>query len=163
MYRYLILAFALALAVTACGPKSTFKRPANVQNPVAYNYYYNALYADVFYRCTTPEAGGLGVDGYAISSASSGSAIENFHVRLFAKDAKGNTVADRWTYGDRLVADLQTPVPFRISVPTAGEGIRYDLYYNFDVKEGSMRNPHFGTVGDVCGGRYRRKEGPPGS
>ncbi len=161
MYRSLIV--ALAFTLTACDPKSTFKRPANVQNPVEYNYYYNALYADVFYRCTTPEAGGLGVDGYAISSASSGSAIENFQVRLFAKDAKGNTVADRWTYGDRLVADLQTPVPFRISVPTAGEGIRYDLYYSFVVDDEREKLQQFGTVKDVCGGRYRRKEVPPGS
>lgn len=161
MIRCLIL--GLAVALTACGTSSTFQRPANVTNPVAYNYYYDALYADVFYRCTTPEAGGLGVDGYAISSASSGNAIENFQVRLFAKDAKGTTVADRWTYGDRLVADLQTPVPFRISVPAAGEGIRYDLYYNFDVREERMRNPHFGTIEDVCGGRHRRKEVPPAS
>ena len=57
MYRYLIL--ALALGVTACGPKSTFRQPVDIYNPPAeYAYYYDALYADFFWRCVTPERGG---------------------------------------------------------------------------------------------------------
>ncbi len=182
MYRYLIL--ALALGVTACGPKSTFRQPVDIYNPPPeYAYYYDALYADFFWRCVTPEQGGLRVEGYAVTSLRNNIAILDFEVRLFALDAKGNILGDRWTYGDRLSPSNLDPVPFAITVPAADDVSRYDLYYYF-VSGGNGGNggaaqapprvqrvriklaaglTWFGTIEDVCGVRWQRKVLPPGA
>ena len=185
MYRYLIL----ALALTGCAlPPSTFTRPADLYNPPEeYAYYYDALYADFFWRCVTPERGGVRVEGYAVSSLRNNIAILDFEVRLFALDAKGNILGDRWTYGDRLSPSNLDPVPFAITVPAAADVVRYDLYYYFEVPEwhgnnggdggaqgrpriqrvrvvlASMGLDYFGTIEDVCGGRWQRKLLPPAS
>ena len=176
MYRYLIL----ALALTGCAlPPSTFTRPADLYNPPAeYAYYYDALWADLFWRCTTPEGEGVRVEGYAVSSLRNNMAFFNFEVRLFALDAKGNILADRWTYGNTTGAVRLEPVSFAISVPAAGEEVRYDLYYRFESMDGGgqARGGHrrqqvrlvvfgagmevFGTIEDVCGERWRRKDMP---
>jgi hypothetical protein len=162
MYRYLIL----ALALTGCASSpSTFTRPADVYNPVEYPSYYDALSADLFWRCKTPDVGGGTIEGYAVSSTRENLPISNFEVALFARDAKGKTVAKRWTYGDRLSASQFQPVPFQISV-AAVEGVaRYDLYYAFQIPGERRRwsERRFGTIEDVCSDRWRRKAEPPAS
>ena len=177
MYRYRILIVALVL--TGCAvPASTFTHPADLYHPVEYSMTYDALYADLFWRCKTPEGGGVHVEGYAVTSTRSNMAIHNFGVRLIARDATGNIVANRWTYGGLLHASNIDPVPFAISVPAAGKGVRYDLHYQFQKAESpGSRAPQpprrvwlvsgardvFGTIEDVCDDKYRRKAPPPGS
>ncbi len=165
MYRYLIL----ALVIAGCAsPPSTFTRPVDIYNPPAeYANYYDALYADFFWHCVTPEDR-TSVRGYAVSSLRNAVGLVNFEVRLTARAAKGEKLAEGWTYGDRLNAANSEPVPFAVSVPAAGEGVRYDLYYQFVVPGESGRGGHsglnyFGTIEDACGPRYRRKQVPPGS
>ncbi len=165
MYRYLIL----ALVIAGCAsPPSTFTRPADVYNPPAeYANYYDALYADFFWRCVTPEDR-TSVRGYAVSSLRNMVGLVNFEVRLSARAAKGEKLAEGWTYGDRLNAADSEPVPFAVSVPAADDVSRYDLYYEFVVPGESGRGEHsgmnyFGTIEDACGPRYRRKQVPPGS
>jgi len=176
MYRYVICALLMAGCTL---PPSTFRQPADVYNPPAeYAYYYDALYADFFWRCVTPERGGVRVEGYAISSLRNNMAFFNFEVRLFALDAKGNILADRWTYGDTIGAVRLVPVSFAIAVPAAGAEVRYELYYQFESNDGSgaalrghggqqvqLVGPgpgmlYFGTIEDVCGDRWRRKDMP---
>ena len=182
MHRFLIMALILA----GCAPSSgTFKQPADVYNPPAeYAYAYDALYAELFYRCVTPERGGVRIEGYAITSLRNNMAILDFQVRLFALDAKGNVLTQRWTYGDRLSPTNLDPVPFAIAVPAADGVARYDLYYKFVVPDGNGNGngtaqgiPHiqrvrmvpaagldfFGTIEDVCSVRWQRKVIPPGS
>ncbi len=165
MYRYLIL----ALVIAGCAsPPSTFTRPADVYKPPGeYAYAYDALYAELFWRCVTPEDRTT-VRGYAVSSLRNAVGLVNFEVRLTARAAKGEKLAEGWTYGDRLNAAQSEPVPFAVSVPAAGEGVRYELYYQFVVPGESGRGGHsgmndFGTIEDACGPRYRRKQVPPGS
>ncbi|MFQ5931529.1 MAG: hypothetical protein ACE5MM_03890 [Nitrospiraceae bacterium] len=164
MYRCLIL----ALILTGCASsQSTFARPADVYNPnpVEYPSYYDALSADLFWRCMTPEVGGVTVAGYAVASTRENLPINNFQVTLYARDAKGNELAKRWTYGDILSPSQSQPVPFQISVP-ATEGVaRYDLYYAFAIpgERRRQREGKFGTVEEVCGSRWRRKPKPPAS
>jgi hypothetical protein len=165
MYRYLIL----ALVIAGCAsPPSTFTRPADVYKPGAeYAYAYDALYAELFWRCVTPEDRTT-VRGYAVSSLRNAVGLVNFEVRLTARAAKGEKLAEGWSYGDRLNAAQSEPVPFAVSVPATGEGVRYDLYYQFVVPGESGRGGHsgmndFGTIEDACGPRYRRKQVPPGS
>ncbi len=56
MHRFLILALILA---GCASPPSTFRQPVDIYNPPAeYAYYYDALYADFFWRCVTPRARG---------------------------------------------------------------------------------------------------------
>ena len=68
------------------------------------------------------------------------------------------------------------PVSFAISVPAAGEEVRYELYYRFETTDGRARGGHrrqqvrlvvfgagmevFGTIEDVCGERWRREDMP---
>lgn len=175
MYRYVIL----ALALTGCAlPPSTFTRPADLYHPGDYHLSYDALYANLFWRCVTPGGGGLRVEGYAVTSMRSSMAILDFEVRLSARDAKGDMLAERWTYGDRINASNIEPIPFAISLPKAGEGARYDLFYQFVVPDGAgqARGGHrgqrvrlvgagagfdfFGTIHDVCGGQWRKKAAP---
>ncbi len=165
MYRYLIL----ALVIIGCAsPPSTFTRPSDVYKPPAeYANYYDALYADFFWRCVTPEDRTT-VRGYAVSSMRNMMGLVNFEVRLTARAAKGEKLAEGWTYGDRLNAAQSEPVPFAVSVPAADDVSRYDLYYQFVVPGESGRGGHsgmndFGTIEDACGPRYRRKQVPPGS
>ncbi|MEE9534210.1 MAG: hypothetical protein V3W06_07300 [Acidimicrobiia bacterium] len=165
MHRLMIL----ALVIAGCAsPASTFSRPADVYKPPAeYANYYDALYADFFWRCVPPEDR-TSVRGYAVSSMRNMVGLVNFEVRLTARAAKGEKLAEGWTYGDRLNAAQSEPVPFAVSVPAAGEGVRYDLYYQFVVPGESGRGGHsgmndFGTIEDACGPRYRRKQVPPGS
>ncbi len=175
----------VALVLAGCAsPASTFRQPADVYNPPAdYAYYYDALYADLFWRCVDGERGGVHVDGYAVTSLRSNMAILNFQVRLFARDAKGEKLGEGWTYGDRLSPSNLDPVPFTIAVPAAEEVARYDIYYNFEVPDGngngttSQITPrvrkariklaagltYFGTIEDVCGARWQRKVTPPES
>ncbi len=81
IHRFLILALVLA---GCASPPSTFRQPVDIYNPPAeYAYYYDALYADLFWRCVTPEQGGLRVEGYAVTSLRNNMAILNFEVRLF--------------------------------------------------------------------------------
>jgi hypothetical protein len=118
------------------------------------------------------------VEGYAVSSLRNNMAFFNFEVRLFALDAKGDVLADRWTYGDTIGAVRLVPVSFAISVPAAGDEIRYELHYRFESTDGSgaaLRGhggqqvrlvvfgagvEYFGTIQDVCGDRWRRKDMP---
>ena len=165
MHRLMIL----TLVIAGCAsPPSTFTRPADVYKPPAeYANYYDALYADFFWRCVTPEDRTT-VRGYAVSSLRNAVGLVNFEVRLTARAAKGEKLAEGWTYGDRLNAAQSEPVPFAVSVPAAGEGVRYDLYYQFVVPGESGRGGdsgmnYFGTIEDACGPRYRRKQVPPGS
>ncbi|MFQ5803823.1 MAG: hypothetical protein ACE5JQ_13080, partial [Candidatus Methylomirabilales bacterium] len=111
-------------------------------------------------------------------------AILDFQVRLFARDAKGNVLAERWKYGDRLSPSNLEPVPFTIAVSAADGVFRYDLYYFFVVPDGngngggSVQAPprvqrvriklaagldYFGTIADVCSIRWQRKLLPPAS
>ncbi|MFQ5803822.1 MAG: hypothetical protein ACE5JQ_13075 [Candidatus Methylomirabilales bacterium] len=176
MYRYVICALVLA----GCAlPQSTFSQPADLYNPPAkYANYYDALYADFFWRCVSPERGGVRVEGYAVSSLRNNMAFFNFEVRLFARDAKGDVLADRWTYGDTLGAVRLEPVSFAVSVQAAGEEVRYELYYRFETMDGGGQArgggrgqqvqpvvfgagmEYFGTIQDVCGDRWRRKDVP---
>ncbi len=129
IHRFLILVLVLAGCTL---PPSTFRQPVDIYNPPAeYAYYYDALYADFFWRCVTPEQGGLRVEGYAVSSLRNNIAILDFEVRLFARAAKGEVLAEGWTYGDRLSPSNLEPVPFAIAVPAADDVSRYDLYYYF--------------------------------
>ena len=166
MYRYVILILAVTLTGCASSP-STFARPADVYNPnpAEYPSYYDALSADLFWRCTTPDVGGVSVEGYAVASTRENLPISNFQVTLTARDAKGNELAKRWTYGDRLGPTQYQPVPFTISVPAVKRVGRYDLYYTFEIPgERRRRNEQrFGTVEDVCSGRWRRNVKPPAS
>ena len=165
MHRFMILALVLA---GCASPPSTFTRPADVYNPSAeYANYYDALYADFFWRCVTPEDRTT-VRGYAVSSLRNMVGLVNFEVRLTARAAKGEKLAEGWTYGDRLNVTQSEPVPFAVSVPAAGAGVRYELYYQFVVPGESGRGGHsgmnyFGTIEDACGPRYRRKQVPPES
>ncbi len=165
MHRFMIL----ALVIAGCAsPPSTFRRPVDIYNPPAeYANYYDALYADFFWRCVTPEDR-TSVRGYAVSSLRNMMGLVNFEVRLTARAAKGEKLAEGWTYGDQLNAAQSEPVPFAVSVPAAGAGVRYDLYYQFVAPGESGRGGHsgmnyFGTIEDACGPRYRRKQVPPGS
>lgn len=173
------LIWFIALALTGCAvPSSTFTRPADLWNPPAeYPLYYDALWADLFWRCNTPERGGVRVEGYAVSSTRSNLAVLRFEVQLVTRDAKGHILADRWTYGDRLHASNVEPVPFAIAVPAAGGAVGYDLRYRFQVDDGgdgkdARQGPRvmlvdfleiFGTIEDVCDARWQRKVIPPES
>ncbi|MEE9521932.1 MAG: hypothetical protein V3W05_03915 [candidate division NC10 bacterium] len=178
MVRYLIL----ALALTGCAVSSgTFTRPTDLYNPPPeYPFYYDALYADLFWRCVTPEGGGVRVEGYGVSSTRTGTALYGFEVTLVARDAKGTILADPWIYGDPRDADNVTPTAFAISVPATGEGVGYDLRYRFQTPGGNGNGRAsrgrgvrlvqdtgaqeiFGTIEDVCSDKYRRKVTPPGS
>jgi hypothetical protein len=180
MHRFLILALVLA---GCASPPSTFRQPVDIYNPPAeYAYSYDALYAELFWRCVTPEQGGLRVEGYAVTSLRNNMAILNFQVRLFARAAKGEVLAEGWSYGDRLNPSNLEPVPFAIAVPAADDVSRYDLYYFFVVPDGngggSVQAPSrvqrvritlaagltwFGTIEDVCSVRWQRKVLPPGA
>ncbi len=182
MYRLMIV--ALVIAGCASAP-SSFKQPADLYNPPAeYANYYDALYADFFWRCVTPEDRMLRVRGYAVSSLRNAVGLVNFEVRLTARAVKGEKLAEGWTYGDRLNAAQSEPVPFAVSVPAADDVSRYDLYYYFVVPDGngngggSAQAPprvqrvriklaagldYFGTIEDVCGVRWQRKVLPPGA
>lgn len=162
MYRYLIV----ALVLTGCASSgSTFTRPADVFNPVDYTHRYDGLFAVLFWRCVGPEETGVNVEGYAVGSMRTGVGLNNFQVRLTARDSKGSALAVRSAWGARLNARQFEPVPFQISVPAAGEGGRYDIYYSFRVREPGERRDQvrFGTIEDVCGDRWQRKATPPGS
>ncbi len=165
IHRFLILALVLA---GCASPPSTFSRPADVYNPPAeYAYAYDALYAEIFWQCVTPEDR-TNVRGYAVSSLRNIKGLVNFEVHLTARAAKGEKLAEGWTYGDRLNAAQSEPVSFRVSVPPADDVSRYDLYYQFVVPGEEGRGGHsglnyFGTIEDVCGPRYRRKQVPSGS
>ncbi len=137
MHRFMILALVLA---GCASPPSTFTRPADVYNPSAeYAYAYDALYAELFWHCVTPEDRTT-VRGYAVSSLRNAVGLVNFEVRLTARGAKGEKLAEGWTYGDRLNAADSEPVPFAVSVPAADDVSRYDLYYQFvDPGEGGRR------------------------
>ncbi len=180
MHRFLILALILA---GCASPPSTFRQPVDIYNPPAeYAYSYDALYAELFWRCVTPEQGGLRIEGYAVTSLRNNMAILNLQVRLFARAAKGEVLAEGWSYGDRLSPSNLEPVPFAIAVPAAGDVARYDLYYSFVVPDGngggSAQAPsrvqrvritlaagldYFGTIEDVCSVRWQRKVLPPGA
>jgi hypothetical protein len=165
MHRLMIL----ALVIAGCAsPPSTFTRPADIYNPSAeYAYAYDALYAELFWHCVTPEDRTI-VGGYAVSSLRNMVGLVNFEVRLTARAAKGEKLAEGWTYGDRLNATQSEPVPFAVSVPAGGEGVRYDLYYQFVVPGESGRGGHsgmnyFGMIEDACSAQWQRKVVPPGA
>jgi hypothetical protein len=132
---------------------------------VEYPSYYDALSADLFWRCMTPEVGGVMVVGYAVASTRENLPIHNFAVTLYARDAKGNELARRWTRGDRVSASQIQPVPFTISVPAAEGVAGHDLFYALQVPVGGRRRSErrSGRVEDVCGDRWQRKATPPGS
>lgn len=163
MYRYWMLILTLVLNGCASA-QGTVSRPADVYNPANYPFYYDALSADLFWRCKTPDVGGVSVEGYAVASTRENLPIGNFQVTLRARDAKGKELVNRWTWGDRLNPTEFQPVPFTISVPAAEGVSRYDLYYAFDVPGERRRSSErrFGTVEDVCGERWRRKAETPG-
>ncbi len=174
MYRHLILVLILA----GCAlPPSSFTQPADIYHPVEYPLYFDAVQADLFWRCTTPEGGGVRIEGYALSSLRSNTPIYDFQVRLFARDAQGRILADRWTYGDRAMASRYEPIPFAISVPATGEGVHHELFYWFQYPggggnggRGAQRGPGIvpaqagllpvsWTIQDVCDDRWRQKRG----
>ena len=171
MYRCLILVLILA----GCAP-SAFTPPADIYHPVEYPFYFDAVQADLFWRCTTPEGGGVRIEGYALSSLRTSTPIYNFQVRLIASDAQGGILADRWTYGDLISASRYEPIPFAISVPATGEGVHYDLFYWFQYLSGNgggrgaERGPGIvlaqagllpvsWTIQDVCDDRWRQRRG----
>lgn len=177
------LALILIVALTGCAASpSTFTRPRDLYNPQEYPFYYDALWADLFWRCATPEGGGVGVQGYAIASMRSNMGIFLFEVQLKVRDAKGRILVDRWSYGDPLDADNITPIAFALAVPKPAEAVGYDLFYRFKSPDGNgnggstsqrRQEPRvvlvrgglevFGTVVDVCSERYRRKATPSAS
>jgi|GEM_PF-2480998 len=173
MYRCVIL----ILILTGCAlPPSPFTPPADIYHPVEYPFYFDAVQADLFWRCTTPEGGGVRIEGYALSSLRSSMPIYDFQVRLFARDAQGKILADRWTYGDLSSAKRYEPIPFAISVPATGEGVHYDLFYWFQYPGGGNggRGAQHGpgivlaraglqpvswTIQDVCDDKWRQRRG----
>lgn len=165
MYRYLILPSALALIVAACGPPSTFKRPENIYspNPTTYPSHYGSPYIDMFWHCQTPPAGGVSIDGYVATSLNQNLPPQNFGVTLKAFNAKGQQLTERFAYGDDLDPDQFEPVPFEVSLQAIEGVARYDIYYSFVYVDERQRNQQFGTVEDVCGGRWVREATPPGS
>ena len=170
MYRCVILVLVLAGCATQESP-FTFTQPADLYRPAEYPYYFDAVQADLYWRCTTPEGGGVRVEGYALSDLRSNLPIYDFQVRLFARDAKGEILADRWTYGDLISASRYEPIPFAISVPATGEGVHYDLFYWFQYPSGNGGRgserpeivlaratllPVSWTIEDVCDDRWRK-------
>ncbi len=163
MSRYLYV--ILALILTGCASSgSTFARPANLYNPSPerYPFHYATPYVDLFWHCQTPEAGGVSVHGYAAASTNRNMPVQNFSVILKAMGAKGQKVTERFTYGDNLDPGLFNPVPFEVSLAAAEGVARHDLYYSFYVVDGREKVSQFGTVENVCGGRWQRKAKPSG-
>ncbi len=153
MYRSVIL----ALIITGwMMPSRAFSQGSDLYDPANYPFYYNALYADLFWRCKTTDVRGVGLEGYAVSSR--GEPIAKFQVRLIARDPKGKQLSDRAAYGKSQSAHLSAPIPFAIAVPTGGETVRHDLLYSFEVpSEDRTSRRQFGTAEDACGGRWRRQ------
>ena len=164
MYRYVVLPLALALVVSACGPKSTFKQPVNIYNPnpATYPSQYSTPYIDMFWHCQTPPVGGVSIDGYVATSINQNLPPQNFSVILKAYNAKGQKLTERFSYGDDLDPDQFEPVPFEVSLQPIEGAARHDLYYAFVVIDQGDRLQEFGTVEDVCGGRWAREATPPG-
>ena len=162
MYRYLILALVLAGCAASA---STFKRPADLYNPnpVSYPFHYSDPYVELFWRCQTPEAGGVSVEGYAASSTNANVPLMNFNVTLSAVDAEGRKLTRRFAWGTNPQPSRVNPVPFEVSVAAVAGAVRYDLYYDFQYRDGRTTQNQFATIEDVCGGRWRGKEVPPGS
>ncbi|MFQ5947028.1 MAG: hypothetical protein ACE5NC_12415 [Anaerolineae bacterium] len=159
MWRYVILIMALVAA--GCASGGDFKRPANLYNPSLerFPFHYGTPYIDMFWRCTTPEAGGVGVDGYTATSTNQDEPPQNFGLTLQAFNADGQKLTERFAWGWDLIPDQFDPVPFQVAVPAAAGAVRYDFYYSFYVKDGLSKLSQFGTVKDVCGQRWRRKPG----
>jgi hypothetical protein len=176
------LALILIVGLTGCAAApSTFTRPRDLYNPQEYPFYYDALWADLFWRCAPPAGGGVGVQGYAIASTRTNMAIFLFEVGLEARDGKGNILFERWSYGDPFDADNITPIAFALDVPKAAEAVGYNLRYRFQSADGggdgdgtSQRRQAprvvlvqgfavFGTVVDVCSDQYRRQTTPSAS
>jgi hypothetical protein len=124
---------------------------------------YGSPYIDMFWHCMSPEGGGVSIAGYVATSTNQNLPPQNFSVILKAYNAKGQKLTERFTYGDDLDPDQFEPVPLQVSLPAVAGAAKYDLYYDFFVRDGRDKLEQFGTVKDVCGGRYRRKEVPPGS
>lgn len=154
MYRYPIL--ALALTLSACSSV-----PAKLYNPVDYPFSENVQYADLYWRCQTPEGGGARVEGYAMNRMHSDLPVDNLEVRLIARDTKGKTVSQHQSRGNVLDPSTRTAVHFKVSTTTAGEGIHYDLYYHFKVPGEVSLVDHAGTIPDVCGGQASEKRSKP--
>lgn len=164
MYRYLVLILAVILGGCASS-QEVGTRQSDIYNPVNYPSHYDALAADLFWRCKTPDVGGVSVEGYAVASTRENLPIRDFEVTLYARDAKKTELAKRWTYGDRLSPSQFQPVPFTISVPAVAGTVRYDIYYAFEIPSqvpGQRTERRFGTVEDVCSERWRRKTEPRG-
>jgi len=159
MYRYVIL--CLALVLTGCASTGEFKRPANVYDPemARFPFHYGTPYIDLFWRCTTPAAGGGGADGYAVASTNVNEGPQDFGVTMQGFNADGQKVIERFTWGWDGAPDQFDPVAFQVAVPAAAGVVRYDFYYSFYVVDGRQKMSQFGTVKDVCGARWRRKAG----
>jgi hypothetical protein len=177
MYRCLILVLALAgCAMQQSQSPSWFKQPADLYHPAEYPLYFDAVQADLFWRCMTPEEGGVRIEGYVMSSLRTSLPIYDFQVQLYARDAKGKIVADRWTQGDLAMASPNEQIPFAVSLPATGEGLHYDLYYWFQypgagggggrvqvgprialAQAGLL--PVSWTIQDVCDEKWRQRRG----
>jgi hypothetical protein len=151
----------LALVLTGCAAGEDFKRPANLYDPdmARFPFHYGTPYVDLFWRCMTPEAAGISIDGYTATSTNQELPPQNFGVTLKAFDADGQKLTERFAWGDNLAPDAYNPVPFEVAIPAVSGVARYDLYYSFYVVDGRQRLAQFGTVEDACGARWRRKAG----
>lgn len=160
MWRRAILIPALILA----GCAGTFKQPGDLYNPplAEYPFQYGSPYVNMYWRCQTAQAGGVSVDGYAMASSNANLQLNNFNVTLSARNAEGKDLTERFAWGDNLAAGIVAPVPFEVSVSAPPGTARYDLYYDFTVKDGFERREIFWTIKDVCGDYWRRKAQPPG-
>ncbi len=184
MVRTVLLSMLImTLALAGCATPRTFTRPANLYDPAGYPLYYDALWADIFWRCPTPaEKGGVQVEGYAVSSMRFNVGMFRFQVILRARDQKGKILVEDWTWGDPIDADNITPIAFALTLPKVADAVGYDLYYSFQSQDGdgdggdgvSQRREEpkvvlvqgfgvFGTIEDVCSDRHRRKPVPPAS
>lgn len=161
MYRYLILALFLAGCASSGG---TFARPANLidPSPARYPFAYSDPYVNLFWNCATPKAGGAAVDGYGTTSMNANVPLRNFNVVLSAHDAEGKRLTERDAWGDDLSPGRFDPVPFEVSVPAVSGTARYDLYYDFQYRDGFTIQDQFATVKDVCSAKWQRKAKPAG-
>ncbi len=153
MRRWLVLPLVLA------GCAGTFKQPGDLYNPplAEYPFQYSSPYVNMYWRCQTAQAEGVSVDGYAMASTNANLALSNFNVTLSARNAEGKDLTERFAWGDDLAPGLFSPVPFEVSVPAPPGTVRYDLYYDFTVKDGSERREIFWTIKDLCGAQWARK------
>ena len=136
------LLILLSAGLAACAGDEPFRLSQATPAPYPppdYAHRVATSHVVLYYNCVTPSPGGVRLDGVAFNPWSS-QPVGALQFELVGVDTRGRPVSEAKTEARDFQLATNQSTPFQLDLKTAGNEVRFDLYYSYQFDEGDHKD-----------------------